>query len=55
MRNHENFTLEELREMGVNDSIIHVDFMIGTEDLDITATTRDGKEVPIFRHGNWAF
>ena len=55
VRNHENFTLEELREMGVNDSIIHVDFMIGTEDLDITATTRDGKEVPIFRHGNWAF
>ena len=43
------------REMGINDSVIHVDFMIGTEDLDIVAVTSDGKRVRIFKNGNWAF
>lgn len=51
----ENRSLEEMREMGLNDSIVHVDFMIGTEDLSITATTFDGKKVKIFENGNWAF
>ena len=35
--------------------IVHVDFMIGSEDLAIDAITRDGKTVAIFRDGNWAF
>ena len=47
-------TLEECRKLGVNDSILHEDFMIGTDDLDIDAVT-DGGTVPIFRQGNWAF
>lgn len=47
-------TKEELHEMGVNDSIIHVDFMIGSADLNITGYTRDGKAVAVFRNGNWA-
>ena len=51
----ENKTLEECRAMGINDSMIHEDFMIGSEDLNITATTRDGKKVKIFKDGNWAF
>jgi aminopeptidase len=41
--------------MGVNDSGIHVDFMIGSKDLSITGYTRDGKKVQIFKDGNWAF
>ena len=41
--------------MGLNDSMVHEDFMIGAEDLDIDAITRDGRRVPIFRKGNWAF
>ena len=41
--------------MGLNESMVHEDFMIGAEDLDIDAYTRDGKVVPIFRKGNWAF
>ncbi|WP_077075206.1 aminopeptidase [Aedoeadaptatus urinae] len=45
---------EELLERGANDSLTHVDFMVGTPDLSITATTIDGKEVPIFVDGNWA-
>lgn len=48
-------SLEELREMGINDSMIHVDFMIGSEDLDIEAILRDGSKVQIFKNGNWAF
>lgn len=50
-----NYTLDECRKLGINDSMIHEDFMIGAEDLDIDAHTRDGKVVPIFRNGNWAF
>ena len=41
--------------MGVNDSMIHVDFMIGTKDLSIVGTTKEGKQVQIFKDGNWAF
>lgn len=55
IKDFEKYTLEECREKGINDSIIHVDFMIGSEDLSIDAVTRDGKTVPIFRDGNWAF
>lgn len=55
IRDFENKTLEECRELGVNDSMIHVDFMIGYEGLDIDATTHDGRTVPIFRRGTWAF
>ena len=48
----ENRTQEEMREMGVNESQVHVDFMIGTADLSITGY-KDGKAIPIFRNGNW--
>ena len=48
-------TLEECRELGINDSMIHEDFMIGCDSMHIDATTRDGKTVPVFRNGNWAF
>ena len=41
--------------MGINDSMIHVDFMIGTRDLSITGVTRDGKRVKLFENGTWAF
>ena len=51
----EHRTLDECRALGVNDSILHEDFMLGTADLDIDAETVSGETVPIFRHGNWAF
>jgi len=51
----EDLTVEECRERGVNDSMIHVDFMIGAPDLSITGTTQAGEEVAIFRSGGWAF
>ena len=55
IRGFENMTLDECRELGVNDSMEHVDFMIGYEGLDIDAVTRDGSIVPVFRRGKWAF
>ena len=55
VKGFQNKTLEECRALGVNKSMIHVDFMIGCADMTITAKTRDGKSVPIFRNGNWAF
>jgi len=51
----QNKTLEECRALGINDSMIHEDFMIGCASMNIVATTRDGKQIPIFRQGNWAF
>ena len=55
IKDHHSKTLEECREMGINDSMIHEDFMIGCDSMNIDAITRDGKTVPIFRNGNWAF
>ncbi len=46
---------EECRKEGVNESMIHVDFMIGSDSLDIDALTRDGRTIPVFRGGDWAF
>ncbi len=50
---HLDMTNEECRALGVNDSMIHVDFMIGADDMEITGY-KDGKAVPIFINGTWA-
>ena len=55
LKDYDQYTTEECYARGINDSMIHVDFMIGTRDLSITGITRDGKEVPIFENGTWAF
>lgn len=55
LRDYDKYTIKECYERGINESMIHVDFMIGTEDLSITAITRDGRRVPVFENGNWAF
>lgn len=49
----ENMSDEEIAEKGVNDSLIHVDFMVGSKELNVTGYTRDGKKVQIFKNGNW--
>ncbi|MFC5470082.1 aminopeptidase [Cohnella suwonensis] len=46
---------EELAASGVNTSIVHVDFMIGSSEMDIDGVQDDGTVVPVFRKGNWAF
>ena len=55
IRGYADKTLEECRKLGVNDSMIHEYFMIGTADMNIEALCEDGKTVPIFKSGNWAF
>ncbi len=44
---------EELHQHGANDSIVHVDFMIGSAQMDIDGLMVDGTRVPLFRNGNW--
>ena len=46
-------TREQLTAAGVNDSLEHVDFMVGTKDLSITALTEDGQTLTIFENGDW--
>ena len=55
IRDHHNKTLEECRALGINDSMIHEDFMIGCDSMNIDALCADGRTVPVFRGGNWAF
>ncbi len=54
IENGANTPKPELKEKGANSSIIHVDFMVGSKDLNITGITKDGKKVPVFVNGNWA-
>lgn len=48
-------TPEQLQKNGLNESITHVDFMIGSAEMDIDGITADGNNEPVFRNGNWAF
>lgn len=54
LANSEGLNKEELLARGANQSLIHVDFMIGTSDLNITGINKDGKEIQIFKDGNFA-
>lgn len=53
-KDFDKYTEDELHDFGINKSLSHVDFMIGSEDLHIEGTTADGKKVVIFDHGTWA-
>ena len=55
LKGGEDMTKEERQAHGLNTSITHVDFMVGTADLRITGRTRDGRDVDIFIDGNFAF
>lgn len=50
-----NMSREELTACGINDSIMHEDFMVGTPDLSITGVTKDGQRIPVFLDGDFAF
>lgn len=54
MENGAEMSDEELDAHGVNDSLTHVDFMIGSAELDIDGVFEDGTEEPVFRNGEWA-
>ena len=55
LKDYEQYTNEQCHELGINNSMIHVDFMIGSKDMSIVGVTKDGKRVQIFKDGNWAF
>lgn len=55
IKNGENMSKEELAASGVNDSLVHEDFMLGTKDLEIVGVTAAGDEIPVFKKGNFAF
>jgi aminopeptidase len=55
LEGYENLTNEQCHEQGINNSMIHVDFMIGSKDMSIVGVTKDGKRVTVFKDGNWAF
>ena len=48
-------TREQRQALGMNDSAIHEDVMVGSPDMDITGLTADGQTVQIFKNGEWAF
>ena len=50
-----DLTEEQLEENGINVSVTHEDFMIGSADMDIDGVLEDGTVEPVFRKGNWAF
>ena len=54
LRDFEKYTDKEAHELGINDSVTHVDFMIGTDDLSIVGIDKDDNEVVIFKNGEWA-
>ena len=55
IKDFDKLSEKDVTRLGVNDSITHIDFMFGTADLQITGTTADGKKVPVFVNGNWAY
>lgn len=55
IKDFEKYSQKEFDDMGVNNSMIHVDFMIGCDDMNIVGITEDGQKIMIFKDGNWAF
>ena len=49
----EKLSKQQLKSLGVNDSIEHVDFMIGTPDINVTGIQKDGNKIPLFIDGEW--
>ena len=54
MKNGGSATVEELSARGANASLIHVDWMIGSGEIDVDGITADGDAEPLMRKGEWA-
>lgn len=50
----ENMLRSDFADLGVNDSSVHVDFMIGAPDLSVVGVTESGKRIPVFENGTWS-
>lgn len=53
VKGYQNMSKEELDKLPLNKSIVHTDFMIGSKDLSIVGTNKEGKEIQIFKDGDW--
>ena len=53
IENSESMNKEELEALGVNDSLVHTDFMISSEEVSVVATTYDGQEIELINKGSW--
>lgn len=53
-RDGDQITPDQVKAQGGNASLIHIDWMIGSGEIDIDGITQDGKSVPVFRKGEWA-
>lgn len=53
IRDYEKLTDEDFKKMNFNESMNHVDFMVGSRDLNIVGTKFDGTKVQVFKDGNW--
>ncbi len=53
VKNGETLSKSELNKLGVNDSVEHVDFMIGTSDLSVIGVTKDNKKITLLSDGEW--
>lgn len=54
LEGYENLNEEDLKKLDVNESVNHVDFMIGSQDLSIIGITKDQQEIVVFKDGVWA-
>lgn len=54
IKNYEKLSKEDWERVNLNESSIHTDFMVGSEDLNIVGTTHDGRQIEVFKNGNWA-
>ena len=53
IKNGDNLSNSELKEKGLNDSVEHIDFMIGTPDLSVVGIQKDGTKTVLFEDGEW--
>jgi prepilin-type N-terminal cleavage/methylation domain-containing protein len=54
IKGYENMTLADFKKLGINDSLNHVDFMVGAKDTNIVGILKDGSKIQVFKDGNWA-
>ena len=50
----ENLSKDEIIKRGGNSSMIHIDWMIGSEEINVDGMNSNGAAIPIFRNGEWA-
>ena len=51
--NTKNLNADQIKRQGGNSSAIHVDWMIGSGEIDVSGQDQDGNMIPIFKQGEW--